>query len=134
MICRFGPTAVSRCRTSVTALVLAPTQSALREFHSVYGIAASLAMCTGCVLCFGSWANKICNVRKYGRWRFCNSLDDAIMVSDFKTAQYIGGFIEFLLHWFIVGPKKYRYDSNLADVPDKQALWTVLDEVKKVWG
>ncbi|ESL08118.1 hypothetical protein TRSC58_04185 [Trypanosoma rangeli SC58] len=120
MIRRFGPTAVSRSGTSVAALVLAPTQSALREFHSVYGIAASLAMCTGCVLCFGSWANNICNVRKYGRWRFRNTIDDAIMVSDFKTARYIGGFIGFLFYWFIVGPKKYRYDSNLADVPDNK--------------
>ncbi|RNF17430.1 uncharacterized protein Tco025E_04847 [Trypanosoma conorhini] len=120
MIRRFGPTAVSRCRVSAVALVSAPTQSALREFHSVYGIAASLAMCAGCVLCFGSWANNICNVRKYGRWRFRNSIDDAIMVSDFKTARYIGGFIGFLFYWFIVGPKKYNYASNLADVPDNK--------------
>ncbi|KAF8286113.1 hypothetical protein TcBrA4_0029900 [Trypanosoma cruzi] len=120
MIRRFVSTVVSRSRTPSVSLVSAPTHSALRQFHSLYGIAVSLVTCTGCILCFGSWANNICNVRKYGRWRFRNTIDDAIMVSDFKTARYIGGFIGFLFYWFVVGPKKYRYPSNLADVPDNK--------------
>ncbi|KEG12414.1 hypothetical protein DQ04_01731020 [Trypanosoma grayi] len=116
MIRRFGAAAASS-RSTPRALVPTTNCSTVREFHSVLGVLSSLVMCTGCVLCFGSWANNICNVQKYGRWRFRNSIDDVIMVSDFKSARYIGGLIGFLFYWFIVGPKKYRYDSNLAEVP-----------------
>ncbi|ORC90956.1 uncharacterized protein TM35_000073800 [Trypanosoma theileri] len=116
MIRRISTSVVSRRQTSLSII---PTMnpSAVREFHNLGSLAASMLMCVGCVLCFGSWANNFCNVRKYGRWRFRNTIDDVIMVSDFKTARYIGGFIGFLFYWFIVGPKKYMYDSNLADIP-----------------
>ncbi|CBH11757.1 uncharacterized protein TEOVI_000064300 [Trypanosoma equiperdum] len=108
----------SLCRAASVAMIpAAQSRAAVREFHSLYSLAASLVVCSGSVLCFASWANNICNVRKYGRWRFRNTIDDVIMVSDFKTARYIGGFIGFLFYWFIVGPRKYMYESNLADIP-----------------
>ncbi|KAG8348941.1 hypothetical protein TRVL_00210 [Trypanosoma vivax] len=93
------------------------SKTATREFHSAFGIFASLVMCSGCVLCFSSWANNICNVRKYGRWRFRNSVDDVIMVSDFRYARYAGAVVGLLFYWFVVGPRKYMYDSSLADIP-----------------
>ncbi|CBZ28842.1 conserved hypothetical protein [Leishmania mexicana MHOM/GT/2001/U1103] len=101
------------------ATATAPAAIALpaRQFHSVYGIMGSCLMCGACMLCFGSWANNYCNVKKYGRWRFRNSIDDVIMVSDFRGARYFGAFLGFLFWWFVVGPQKYRWNSNLADIP-----------------
>ncbi|AYU80963.1 hypothetical protein conserved [Leishmania donovani] len=101
------------------ATATAPAAIALpaRQFHSVYGIIGSCLMCGACMLCFGSWANNYCNVKKYGRWRFRNSIDDVIMVSDFRGARYFGAFLGFLFWWFVVGPQKYRWNSNLADIP-----------------
>ncbi|KAH9580171.1 hypothetical protein LSM04_009659 [Trypanosoma melophagium] len=116
MIRRISTSAVSRRGTSLS-IVSTTNSCAVREFHNLVSLAGSMLMCLGCVLCFGSWANNFCNVRKYGRWRFRNSIDDVIMVSDFKSARYIGGFVGFLFYWFVVGPQKYRYESNLADIP-----------------
>lgn len=101
------------CRRPACSTSLSPQ----REFHSVLGLLGSAAMCTGCMLCFGSWANNYCNVKKYGRWRFRNTIDDVIMVTDFKGARYVGAFAGFLFWWFVVGPQKYRWASNLEDVP-----------------
>lgn len=111
MLRRLG-TATSISRRPVAAL--APSQ---RGFHSVLGLMGSLTMCGACMLCFGSWANNICNVRKYGRWRFRNTIDDVIMVSDFRGARYVGALFGLLFWWFVVGPQKYRYNSNLEEVP-----------------
>lgn len=88
-----------------------------RSFHSMLGILGSCAMCGASMLCFGSWANNYCNIKKYGRWRFRNTVDDVIMVEDFPQARYIGAFIGFLFWWFVVGPQKYRWASNLEEVP-----------------
>lgn len=88
-----------------------------RSFHSIVGLLGSCAMCGASMLCFGSWANNYCNVKKYGRWRFRNTIDDVIMVEDFPRARYVGAFIGFLFWFFIVGPQKYRWASNLEDVP-----------------
>jgi len=87
-----------------------------RSFHSILSLVGSLITCSACVLCFASWGNNICNVRRYGRWRFRNTIDDVIMVSDFRMARYAGGLFGLLFWWFIVGPRKYLY-SNLEQMP-----------------
>ncbi|KAG5473150.1 hypothetical protein CUR178_03068 [Leishmania enriettii] len=108
----------ARCATCLaTATGPAAIARSARQFHNVYGLIGSCLMCGACMLCFGSWANNYCNVKKYGRWRFRNSIDDVIMVSDFRGARYFGAFLGFLFWWFVVGPQKYRWNSNLADIP-----------------
>lgn len=96
---------------------LAPAGGQVRQFHSIFGLMGSGLMCGACMLAFGSWANNYCNVKKYGRWRFRNSIDDVIMVSDFRGARYFGAFLGFLFWWFVVGPQKYRWNSNLDEIP-----------------
>ncbi|CCW68052.1 unnamed protein product [Phytomonas sp. Hart1] len=88
-----------------------------RQFHSAFSLLGSCIMCVACMLCFASWGNNIRNLQKYGRWRFRNTLDDVFIVSDFKNARYAGAFFGFLFWWFVVGPQKYRWDSNLEQVP-----------------
>lgn len=105
--------------TRIGSMVV-PTCSAhrnIRAFHSLLSLGGSCIMCLCCMWCFGSWANNYCNVKKYGRWRFRNSIDDVIMVSDFKGARLLGSCFGFLFWWFLVGPKKYWWDSNLEEVP-----------------
>lgn len=104
-------------RSPVATAVRSAAAGSVRHFHSIYGLIGSGLMCYASILCFASWANNFCNVRKYGRWRFRNTIDDVIMVSDFRTARYIGGFFGFLFWWFVVGPQKYRWNSNLEDIP-----------------
>lgn len=77
----------------------------------------SLITCAGCMLCFASWANNYCNIKRYGKWRFGNTIDDVIMVSDFRAARYMGAAFGLVFWWIVVGPKKYRYDSNIEDIP-----------------
>lgn len=101
-----------RSSTNCTSL-----QTYHREFHSMIGLVGSLTMCGASMLCFGSWANNYFNVKKYGRWRFRNTVDDVIMVEDFKQARWIGAFVGFLFWWFVVGPQKYRWNSNLEEIP-----------------
>ncbi|EPY40025.1 hypothetical protein AGDE_03903 [Angomonas deanei] len=107
-------------RRSLSSSLTPVRSSALtttRPFHSAVGIVGSLIMCGACMLCFGSWANNLMNVKTYGRWRFRNTIDDVIMVSDFRGARYFGAFIGFLFWCFVVGPQKYRYNSSLDQVP-----------------
>lgn len=111
----------SMLRSTRGTPMMAPSSSRtvqpVRHFHSIYNIIGSCLMCGACMLCFGSWANNYCNVKKYGRWRFRNSIDDVIMVSDFRGARYFGALIGFVFWWFVVAPQKYRWNSNLGDIP-----------------
>lgn len=115
----------SQARKTMTGRVAAPTSSGSaalavgggRQFHSLMSLFGSCITCAACMLCGGSWANNFCNVSKYGRWRFRNSIDDVIMVSDFKGARFVGAGIGLLFWWFVVGPQKYRWASNLEEVP-----------------
>lgn len=123
MLRRVNGAATQRARMAAAATGASPMVSSaaltrsVRHFHSIFGLMGSGLMCGACMLCFGSWANNYCNVKKYGRWRFRNTVDDIIMVSDFRGARYFGAFIGFLFWWFVVGPQKYRWSSNLADIP-----------------
>lgn len=107
---RFQP---KRC---TTALVVSPNSTALRPFVSASHIIQSLGMMAMCIGCFSSWANNIMNVRKFGRWRFRNQIDDPQLAQDFWHARYVGGLFGFLFYWFWAGPRKY-WTSDFGDIP-----------------
>lgn len=90
--------------------------NAVRPFLSLYGLGTSILMMMCSVACGASWANNILNVRKFGRWRFRNQIDDPAVAVDFRYARYFGGFIGALFYWFWVGPRKY-VTSDLELVP-----------------
>ncbi|CUG85612.1 membrane-associated protein, putative [Bodo saltans] len=90
--------------------------NAMRPFLSLYGLSTSLLMMLCCVCCGASWANNILNVKRFGRWRWRNQIDDPAMAVDFRYARYLGGLIGAVFYWFWVGPRKY-WTSDLELVP-----------------
>lgn len=70
------------------------------------------------MLCWGSWFNNYANVRKYGRWRFRNTIDDNVVISDFKTYRYAGCLFGIFFWATLVGPRRYnRKNSSLEQHP-----------------
>ncbi|CCW61648.1 unnamed protein product [Phytomonas sp. EM1] len=114
---RFNCLAAKQAASFVKFSPTFAASSQSRQFHSAFSLMGSCIMCVACMCCFASWGNNICNLKKYGRWRFRNSIDDVFIVSDFKGARYAGACFGLLFWWFIVGPQKYRWDSNLEQVP-----------------
>lgn len=79
-----------------------------RSYTGPMSIVGSLIMCFGCCLAGQCWANNLCNVQRFGLYRFKNQADEPQLPADYKVARWIGGFFGCCFWWVFVGPDKYR--------------------------
>lgn len=73
----------------------------------------SMFMCFFVTAAGASWGNNAHSLLKHGIWRHTMAIDSSFVVEGCRTWKYIGGFLGFLMYWYVVGPMKYRHSKNM---------------------
>lgn len=104
---------MNRLRTGLHSktIISSNALSARRHILGPASFVCSLMMMTMTTIWGACWANNICNITKYGLWRFRLEPDSSNLVEDFPIARYIGGALGLLFYWVVVGPAKYRHSD-----------------------